>query len=275
MSSTSRRPVAPSRARRHFLGVIVAASARVAAMSTAAAAISALPAEAKPKDKHGDRGPRGGGNNCFLRGTSIRTPGGETRIEDLKIGDLVETVRGHAVPIKWIGRRTYRMTGQASHESVMPIRIARGAFDDKTPRRDLYLSPDHALLMDGVLIRVKELVNGMSVVRALPANAGTIDYFQIVLDKHEVIFAEGAPAESFLMRANNHENFTNFAEYERLYPAFAGTAMAPFAPFAGYEGGRDHLKALLRLGISRFVQVRDPVQTAYERVAARAGQLVS
>jgi hypothetical protein len=244
-------------------------------MSTAAAAISAFPAEAKPKDKHGDRGPKGGGNNCFLRGTSIRTPDGETRIEDLKIGDLVQTVRGHAVPIKWIGRRTYRICGQALHENVMPIRVARGALDDKAPRRDLYLSPDHALLMDGVLIRVKELVNGMSVVRALPADEGMIDYFQIVLDKHEVIFAEGVPAESFLMRANNHENFTNFAEYERLYPDRTGTAMAPFAPFAGYEGGREHLKALLRLGISPFVQVRDPVQAACERIAARAGQLVS
>jgi hypothetical protein len=269
--STPQRRMPLSRARRHFLGVIVATGARVAAMSTAAALLSALPAQAKPK--HGDRGPKGGGHNCFLRGTSIRTPKGDTLIEKLEIGDLVETVRGVAVAIKWIGRRAYKKAGPSWNDSVMPIRISRHALDDRTPHRDLYLSPNHALLIDGVLIRVKELVNGISIAPALPAQRERIEYLQIVLDTHEVILAEGAPAESFLLRDSNHENFTNFAEYERLYPAQSHLAMTPFAPIVGYEGGREHLKALISLSISRFVH--DPVQAAYERIAARAGQPVS
>lgn len=240
-------------------------------MSTAAAMLSALPAQAKPKEKHDNHGNKGGGHNCFLRGTSIMTPEGEARIEDLKVGDLVETVRGGAVAIKWIGRRAYTRTGPSWNDSVMPIRISRHALDDRTPHRDLYLSPNHALLIDGVLIRVKELVNGISIAPALPAERERIEYLQIVLDTHEVIWAEGALAESFLLRGSNHENFANFAEYERLYPAGTHLAMTPFAPIVGYEGGREHLKALLCLSISRFVQVRDPIQVAYERIGARAG----
>ena len=183
--------------------------------------------------------------------------------------------RTEAVAIKWIGRRAYKKAGPSWNDSVMPIRISRHALDDRTPQSDLYLSPNHALLIDGVLIRVKELVNGISIAPGLPAEQEKIEYLQIVLDTHEVILAEGAPAESFLLRTSNHENFTNFAEFERLYPAHSRLAMIPFAPIVGYEGGRDHLKALLSLCTSRFVQVHDPIQEAYEKIATRGGQPVS
>jgi hypothetical protein len=286
MSTNSERHVPPSRARRHFLGLTFAIGARVAAASAAAMIIPSSPAQAKDKGgKHGGgngnsgRGPKGGGgggNNCFLRGTSIMTPAGETPIEELGIGDLVETVRGETLAIKWIGRRLYKKSGPSWPESVMPIRVSRQALDQRTPHKDLYLSPDHALFIDGVLIRVKELVNGISIVPALPAEQENIEYFQIVLDTHEVILAEGAPAETFLFRANNHENFSNFAEYDRLYPADGPRpAMTPFAPVVGYEGGRQHLKALVLLGVSPFIQWRDPVRDIYEKIAVRAEQPVS
>ena len=286
MSTNSERHVPPSRARRHFLGLTFAIGARVAAASAAAMIIPSLPAQAKGKGwwgKHGGndnsgRGPKGGGggNNCFLRGTSIMTPEGETPIEELGIGDLVETVRGETLAIKWIGRRLYKKSGSSWPKSMTPIRVSRQALDQRTPHRDLYLSPNHALFIDGVLIRVKELVNGISIVPALPAEQDNIEYFQIVFDTHEVILAEGAPAETFLFRSNNHENFTNFVEYDRLYPADGPRpAMTPFAPVVGYEGGRQHLKALLLLGVSPFVQLRDPVRDIYERIAVRAEQLVS
>ncbi|RCW85301.1 Hint domain-containing protein [Phyllobacterium bourgognense] len=282
MATNSERHVPPSRARRHFLGLTFAIGARVAAASAAAMIIPSLPAQAKgkwwgkPGGGNGNSKGGGGGNNCFLRGTSIMTPTGETPIEELGIGDLVETVRGETLAIKWIGRRLYKTSGSSWPENVMPIRVSRQALDQRTPHKDLYLSPDHALFIDGVLIRVKELVNGISIVPALPAGQENIEYFQIVLDTHEVILADGAPAETFLFRANNHENFTNFAEYDRLYPADGRRpAMTPFAPVVGYEGGRQHLKALLLLGASPFVHWRDPVRDVYERIAVRAGQLVT
>ncbi|WP_342588383.1 Hint domain-containing protein [Phyllobacterium phragmitis] len=217
-------------------------------------------------------GSGGGGAHCFLRGTSIMTPKGEVRIEDLQIGDLVETVRGEARMIKWIGRQIFRKSGASWHDSVMPIRISRQALDQRTPHTDLYLSPSHALFIDGVLIRVKELVNGISIAPALPSDRETIEYFNIVFDTHEAILAEGVPAETYLLGADNYESFTNFVEYKRLYPAEQRSAMKPFAPIVGYEGGREHLQALLRLGASYVTQVRDPIQKAYQRIAARAEQ---
>jgi hypothetical protein len=276
MSSNTKRHLQFNRARRHFLGV-------VAAMTATAGTIASSPAQAMGKkwwrkhggnDDHG-RGPGFNGQNCFLRGTSIMTPTGEVRIEDLQIGDLVETVRGKAVAVKWIGHQRYKKSGPSWHDSVMPIRVSRHALDERTPYTDLYLSPNHALFIDGVLIRVKDLVNGISIAPAIPAGQETIEYYHIVLDTHEVILAEGVPAETLLLRASNYESFTNFVEYKRLYPAEPPLAMTPFAPIVGYEGGREHLKALLRLGASPFVQMRDPIQEAYERIAARAEQLVS
>jgi hypothetical protein len=265
--------------------VVLSAGTKVAAVSALATALPSLPAQAlgtkwwrKPgKPGKGGTGTgtgAGTGNNCFLRGTSITTPKGGVCIEDLQVGDLVETVNGKAMQIKWVGHQIYKKSGPSWASSVMPIRISRHALDEQTPSKDLYLSPNHALFMDGVLIRVKDLVNGISIAPALPAGRDMIEYFHIVLDTHEVILAEGVPAETFLLTTSNHQNFMNFPEYERLYRTTAPVAMAPFAPIIGYEGGIENLKALLRLGASRFIDVRDPIQDACKRIAARAKQQV-
>jgi hypothetical protein len=127
----------------------------------------------------------------------------------------------------------------------------------------------HALLVGDVLIEVKDLVNGTSITRAVPEGMTDIEYFHIELETHEVILAEGAPVETLLV-TNGRESFSNFIEYERLYGSNVGPAMVPYAPVLGYSSGRAHLKALLRLGVSQLVDVRDPIQVAYDRMAARA-----
>jgi hypothetical protein len=100
---------------------------------------------------------------------------------------------------KWVGRQTIRRNASAFwHPSVVPIRVSRFAIDNRTPQRDLYLSQDNSLLIDGVLIPAKHLVNGRSI--AFDDNAEmseTIEYFCVELNNHEVIFAEGTAAESF------------------------------------------------------------------------------
>ena len=122
-----------------------------------------------------------------------------------------------------------------------------------------------------------DLVNGTSIVPALPCEREVIEYFHIVLDSHEVILAEGAPAETLLVTsAREHENFANFAEYERLYGGEVGSGMEPYAVNLGRgTSGRAHLKALLGLGVSYFVDVRDPLQKAYDRIAARAEKVAA
>lgn len=219
----------------------------------------------------GGHGPRGGGR-CMLLGTRVLTSHGAERVENLSIGDHAITSRGEAKPIKWIGRRRFTQGPSAQWpDSVHPVRVSRSALADNVPQADLYLSPMHALFIDGVLIPVKDLVNGTSIAYAMPEGAIDIEYFHIELETHEVILAEGAPVETLLVTGEyGREHFSNFAEYQRRYGRDTAPAMEPFAPVLGYFGGRDHLKALLRLGVSPVVDVRDPIQVAYDRLAARA-----
>jgi hypothetical protein len=195
-------------------------------------------------------------------------------IENLRSGDLVTTIRGEALPIRWLGRQVYKRSGSAWPESVIPIRVGRGALDEHTPHRDLYLSPMHCLFLEGILVPVKELVNGLSIVPALPDDRNEIEYFHILLDSHEAVLAEGAAAETFRSDAVDHENFSNFVEYERLYKGAPWPVLAAFAPVAGC-GGREHLKALLRLGVSHFVPIHDPLGAVHDRLDRRAEELAS
>jgi hypothetical protein len=151
--------------------------------------------------------------------------------------------------------------------------VSRSALADNVPQADLYLSPGHCLFVDGVLIPVEHLVNGTSIAYAVPEGMTDIEYFHIELETHDVMLAEGAPVETLLVK-QGREHFTNFVEYERLYGRGPTVAMVPCAPVLDYPGGRAHLKALLRLGVSRVVDVRDPVQIAYDRIAARSTEVV-
>jgi len=207
-----------------------------------------------------------------LKGTHILTRHGLKCVESLSIGDHVMTARGETMPIRWIGRQIFRR-GAASRwpDSVHPICVARSALADNVPHARLYLSPLHALFIDGVFIQAAPLVNGTSIFPAVPEGMKDIEYFSIEVATHEVIFAEGAPLETYL-NTNGREHFTNFVEYERLYGREAGPTV-PYAPVYGCSDTRAHLKALLRLGISRIVDVRDPIQRAYDCIAARATDL--
>jgi Hint domain len=159
--------------------------------------------------------------HCFLARTRILTPRGEVPVEGLTIGDLVETLNG-PLSVKCIGHRRFKKVASSSwHKSIAPIRVARFALHDQYPHRDLYLSPGHSLFVDGSLIPVEHLVNDRSVVRAEMDDREVIEYFHIELETHEVIFAEGAPAETLLI-TNDREGFANFVEHERLYGSEEG-----------------------------------------------------
>ncbi len=153
---------------------------------------------------------------CFLRGTLIWTERGEVAVEDLAIGDEVVILSGEVRPIKWIGHRAYDGRFVAANRSVLPIRIEAGAFDDGVPARDLWVSPEHALYIRGVLVPASLLVNGATITQT--QRIDWLEYFHIELDSHEVILAEGAPAESFV-DCDNRFMFHNGTEFARLYPA--------------------------------------------------------
>jgi hypothetical protein len=160
---------------------------------------------------------------CFAEGTQISTPQGEVPVEALRIGDLVRTQLAGDLPIKWIGRRHYEGELIRGNRTVLPICIRQGALDDNIPSRDLWVSPGHAISIDHVLIQASRLLNGVSVVQA--EDVAAITYFHIELDRHEILFAENCPAESF-MDEHFREQFQNAAEFKRCYPNTAAPDIA-------------------------------------------------
>lgn len=152
---------------------------------------------------------------CFCQGTSIRTPAGDRSIENLAVGDEVLNASGAAVRITWIGRQTrHPQIAKMLHD--LPIRITAGALGNGLPQRDLYVSPDHAMLVDCCLVHAQALVNGRTIEQVKDWK-GNVEYFHIETENHELILAEGAAAETFVDNVSR-EKFDNYAEYQQLYP---------------------------------------------------------
>ena len=152
---------------------------------------------------------------CYCTGTSILTNRGEMPVEILAIGDEVITASGHRHPIKWLGRRSYSGRFLAANPGVQPVRFRAGALGDGLPRRDLLVSPKHAMFIDGALIPAACLVNGTSIV--LERDCSRVDYVHVELARHDIILAEGAPSETFL-DDDSRSMFHNARDYAALYP---------------------------------------------------------
>jgi Hint domain len=140
---------------------------------------------------------------CYARGTRIRTPDGEQPVEKLRAGKQVITlVDGQEIPqtVTWLGHRRISLAGHPRPETVAPIRIRRDAITDGMPYRDLIVSPDHAIFVDGKLICARQLVNGSTTRQELDWTA--VDYYHVELDQHAILIAEGLPAESYIDTGN-------------------------------------------------------------------------
>jgi hypothetical protein len=176
---------------------------------------------------------------CYVRGTRIAAPQGESAVEALRVGDLVDASIGPhgertAQPVKWLGYRRIDLTTHPRPEMVAPIRVSNGALAEKVPHRDLLLSPDHAVLVDGKLISARQLVNGTTIRQE--KDWRSVDYFHVELEGHAILLAEGLPAESYLNTGNRaffanaddplvlHPDLTD----ETGYPTREASSCAPF-----------------------------------------------
>jgi hypothetical protein len=152
---------------------------------------------------------------CYCPGTLILTDRGEVAVERLSIGDRLVTGSGEAKPLKWIGRRSYQGRFIASNRRLLPVCIKAGAMGSGLPRRDLWVSPLHAMVVDGCLVPAGALVNGVSVVQA--SEVEEVRYIHLELAEHSVIYAEGAASESFV-DDDSRAMFQNAHTFAELYP---------------------------------------------------------
>jgi hypothetical protein len=154
---------------------------------------------------------------CFATGTRLRAENGEVAVEAVAAGDYVYTQNGRLAPVRWVGFREVCCRRHPRPEWVWPVRVARDAFGPGRPCRDLWLSPDHALFVDGVLIPVRHLIDGDAIAQ-FPRDAVT--YWHVELDRHDVVLAEGLACESFL-DTGNRAAFANGGACVQLHPDFA------------------------------------------------------
>jgi autotransporter passenger strand-loop-strand repeat protein len=165
---------------------------------------------------------------CYCTGTLIRIARAgrvsDVAVEALKVGDSAVTVSGRHVPIRWIGHRSLDEGFLAAHPDTRPVRVLVGAFGKNLPARNLYLSPGHPVLVaagedgeGGVLVPIMCLINGTSIARETKAEGVT--YWHVELEQHDIMLAEGLPAESFL-DFGNRPWFENGAEHAFSNPDF-------------------------------------------------------
>ena len=224
---------------------------------------------------NGDGNGNGNGNgngrkdpHCFLKGTKVETADGGRKIEKLAVGDLLPTVFGGLSSIQWIGRYRFKKGDPTKPwiKDVLPIRIARSALSHNVPHADLYVTTTHALLIDGVLVAAGNLVNGSTIIRYDARELDELEFFHIKLERHDVIYAEGAPCETLL---NVDENAVNFAEYLREYGS-SETDEIPCTTVFRYGYRRSQIKSRFRSAISPLVDRRQTVDIIRDKLQARA-----
>lgn len=180
---------------------------------------------------------------CFVTGTLIRTRYGDVPVEALRPGDEIVTLLpdGHR-PVRWVGHRSVRPASHPLRADLHPIRVTAGTFGPGLPARDLYLSPDHALFARGSLVPVKHLVNGTSISRV---ELEAVTYWHVEFDRHDVLLAEGLPAESYL-DTGDRASFANGGAVVSLQPRFGALTWEAegCAPLAVTGPVVEHLRAI-------------------------------
>jgi hypothetical protein len=173
---------------------------------------------------------------CFVRGTMIETDCGPVAIEELQCGDRIETLDHGFQAVRWIGSRRIMADELAANPQLLPVRISVGALGRGLPEADVLISPQHRVLVVSqiaermfgspeVLVAARQLVeiDGID----LAEDVDFVEYFHFLLDRHQIVYAEGAPMESMhvgiealttVSEATKREIFELFPELMSMAP---------------------------------------------------------
>lgn len=185
--------------------------------------------------------PEAAGVICFGAGTRILTPDGLRPIEALREGDLVQTKDNGPQEVLWTGSRHLSGARLYALPHLRPVRFRAGALGLGQPEGDLLVSPRHRMLVRGeaarllfnsdeVLVAAEQLVDDQSIV--VDMSLAEVQYHHLLLERHEVIFANGLETESFHPAATALD-LIGAQDRARLLALLPGVALDP-ASYGGY-----------------------------------------
>ncbi|WP_254054494.1 Hint domain-containing protein [Roseovarius sp. EL26] len=194
---------------------------------------------------------------CFTRGVQITVPDGTRLIEQLSVGDAVLTRGNGPQTIRWIGSRAYSLDALARNPKLRPIRIVAGALGNGLPERDLLVSRQHRMVVSSKIAErmfaTHEVLIPAIRLTALPdifvdEGVEAVEYFHLLFDRHEVIYAEGAPSESLFTgpEALKALNPKARAEIEAIFPEICEPDFVPSPARLIPENGKQIRKLVAR-----------------------------
>ncbi|MEW2917710.1 Hint domain-containing protein [Ruegeria sp. ANG10] len=166
---------------------------------------------------------------CFVAGTLIETTAGPRPVEDLAVGDRVCVSDGQTLPIVWIGKRTISVQTLRFQPRFRPVRIQRNALGKGLPDRDLYVSPQHRIVIEGwraellfgepmVFSAAIHLVND-DTIRQIGTDE-PVTYFHIACEQHAILSSHGLQSESLYVGGRTLDSFgrEDVEELRTLFP---------------------------------------------------------
>jgi Hint domain len=189
------------------------------------------------------------GGSCFARGTLIRTREGYRPIETLAAGNEVAVRFQGFAPIKAVVSHTLNSVSGRwdGNQSNLPVLVRRGALGENSPDADLCLTALHAVYVDGCLMPAGDLVNGTSIIFEAAGGRDRLDFFNIELDRHDVLDVQSASCESMYRAATDR-----------------------CAPLLHFTGRRSKLQSHMRSVASIVVDWRQPIDIIRDKLEERA-----
>ena len=216
---------------------------------------------------------------CFANGTHLRTPDGDKPVETLKVGEHLclhkdHTDTGQSAPILRIFKRYLGAHTLAKNEKLAPVRIRAGALGCNLPKRDLLVSQQHRMLVCSKIAsrmfgHAKVLVPAIKLIQLPGIDVDTslsdITYYHVLMEKHQVLFAEDAPSESFLTGPEALKTLSAEAQAE-INALFKVKQHALETSRSAYPlPRRKHQKKL----VARHLKNRKPLLESYEGAGKR------
>lgn len=194
---------------------------------------------------------------CFSSGTLIMTLRGSVRIDDLQVADQILTYDHGYQPIRWIGSCSLSRAQIQAQPTLKPILIHAGALGVGFPQQDLIVSPQHRILVSSaiamrmfgrkeILVPAKKLLplNGVEVLNDIPDG---VEYWHILFDKHEIVWANGSPTESLFTGPEALKAIPSAGrlEIQTLFPDICDPDFKPVAARYIPDKGK-HMKKLVQ-----------------------------